>query len=88
MQEHSNSQIYNVGSSEATSVKELIELIIALHKGKKFKVLNIGGHEGDQFGSVADISKILTLGWKPEVCLKDGLNKMFEYAKEVMCGLK
>ncbi|TQR43183.1 hypothetical protein DMB95_01435 [Campylobacter sp. MIT 12-8780] len=88
MQEHSNSQIYNVGSSEATSVKELIELIIALHKGKKFKILNIGGHEGDQFGSVADISKILTLGWKPEVCLKDGLSKMFEYAKEVMCGLK
>lgn len=88
MQEYSNSQIYNVGSSEATSVKELIELIIALHKGKKFKVLNIGGHEGDQFGSVADISKILALGWKPEVCLKDGLNKMLEYAKEVMCGLK
>lgn len=85
MQEHSNSQIYNVGSAEATSVKELIDLIIALHKGKKFKVLNIGGHEGDQFGSVADISKLLALGWKPEVGLKDGLNKMFEYAKEVMC---
>ena len=79
-------QIYNVGSGKATTVKEIINLIIELNDKPKnqFRIINIGSHEGDQFGSIADISKLKKLGWIPKMDLKSGLEKMYIYAKEIL----
>lgn len=79
-----DSQIYNVGSGISTTVKELIDLIISLsgRPENQFRIVNVGSHEGDQFGSVANISKLNNLGWTAKVNLKDGLKHMYEYAKE------
>lgn len=79
-------QVYNVGSEEATTVKELIDLIIEVNDKRKsqFKITNIGSHEGDQFGSKADAIKLKSLGWKPKTNLKYGLEKMHIYAKDVL----
>jgi UDP-glucose 4-epimerase len=79
-------QVYNVGSEKATTVKELIDLIIEVNDKPKnqFKVINVGSHEGDQFGSKADATKLKSLGWTPKTDLKDGLEKMYIYAKDVI----
>ncbi|MFC3867540.1 Rossmann-fold NAD(P)-binding domain-containing protein [Helicobacter equorum] len=77
-----DSQTYNVGSATATRVDELIEYILSLCPKPRtdFCITNIGGHEGDTFGSLAEIKKICALGWNPRVSLKDGLQNMYKYA--------
>jgi len=81
-----NSQVFNVGSGVATTVKELIDIILEVNdkKNEDFVVENIGSHEGDQFGSVSDSSQLLALGWKPKTTLLEGIENMYDYAKRVM----
>lgn len=57
-------QVYNVGSEEATTVKELIDLIIEVNDKSKsqFKITNIGSHEGDQFGYKSKCNKTKKFG--------------------------
>ncbi|MGI0440267.1 NAD-dependent epimerase/dehydratase family protein [Helicobacter himalayensis] len=80
----SDFQTYNVGSNTATSVQELLALIANLQPHKHFDIQNIGTHEGDQFGCVADITKIQELGWIPKISLNVGLERMFIYAKQAL----
>jgi UDP-glucose 4-epimerase len=81
-----NSQVFNVGSGVATTVKDLIDIILEVNdkKNEDFIVENIGSHEGDQFGSISDSSKLLALGWKPKVNVIEGMKNMYDYAKRVM----
>jgi len=73
--------VYNVGTGIKTTVKELIE-IIAQTKGEKLKTELLGSHDGDQFGTFADYSKLANTGWKPEVKLQDGILEMYRWALE------
>lgn len=84
--EYTDGKVYNVGSGIKTTVRELIELILSINDRPKkdFKIIDIGSHEGDQFGSIADNSNILALGWKPKVDLAKGLFCTYKYAKEVL----
>ncbi len=79
-------QTFNVGSEKATSVAQLIDEIIAINDKPNdlFEVLNIGAHEGDQFGTVSNCEKLKKLGWKNTTHLKEGLLQMYLYAKRVM----
>jgi len=79
-----DSQVYNVGSARATRVRELIECILSLCHRESLEVCNVGGHEGDTFGSLADITKLQSLGWSPKVSLTEGLSKMYAYARGVL----
>ncbi|WP_428737605.1 NAD-dependent epimerase/dehydratase family protein [Sulfurimonas sp.] len=86
LDDDTNSKIYNVGSEKATTVKELIDMIIKVNDTAEtdFKVINIGAHEGDQFGSIADVEKLKTLGWNPKTDINEGISYMYKYAKEVL----
>jgi len=86
MDENLNSQVFNVGSGKATTVRELIDLIIDINDkpNDSFEIINIGSHEGDQFGSISDSSKLLSLGWNPKVKIEDGMKNMYDYAKKVI----
>ena len=86
LEDRTDSQIYNVGSARATRVDELIECILSLcpKPRESFEVCNIGGHEGDTFGSLADITKLKSLGWSPKVPLTEGLERMYQYARGVL----
>jgi UDP-glucose 4-epimerase len=77
-------KVFNIGSGTKTTVKELIDTIIDINEkpNDAFTVYNIGEHEGDQFGTVADISNITNFGWEPEVNMYDGLVNMYRYARE------
>ncbi len=76
-------EIFNVGSSNAISVKDLAEIIPStiskLNKPEiKFTsyAVNIGNRPGQVFRHESDSSKIeRTLGWKPEISFEDGIER-------------
>lgn len=76
-----NNEIYNVGSGLSVTVDKLIKLII-LSIGKDYSMFSIRtleSHDGDQFGSLANIDKLLKLGWTAKTNLYDGLIKFNDY---------
>jgi UDP-glucose 4-epimerase len=77
-------QIFNLGSSEYISLKELAEKLISIHKEGSFSLVPFPPERkkidvGDYYG---DFSKIrATLGWEPVTVLEDGLTRTLEYYK-------
>ena len=71
---NNNDNIFNVGSGKSTKVFELIQIIFRL-LGLKPKIIEQKGHEGDTFGTFANINKIKKLGWKPKTSLIVGIKK-------------
>jgi UDP-glucose 4-epimerase len=78
----SNGQVFNVGGSEAISLKKLVELMIAIAGTGRYrfvawppekKAIDIGDFH-------ADSSLIArTLGWRPSTTLTDGLRRTIEF---------
>ena len=69
---------YNIGSGEKISMKKLVK-IIGQATGIKPKIKTINIKE-DTYSLVADISKIKSIGYKPKVFIKEGVNQL---AKEL-----
>lgn len=77
-----NGQVYNLGSPEPISLKELANMITALSgKGswtlqpwpEERKAIDIGSYYGDFSKAMAE------LGWQPTVGLRDGLERTLAY---------
>lgn len=78
MNEYEDKQFLNIGTGEGITIKELA-----------FLIKEVVGYEGDLFFDVnmpdgmpkkiLDISKILGIGWKPEIGLKEGLKKTYKF---------
>ena len=63
-------EIFNVGSGENISVKQLADMISPAQA-------NVEGRKGDSAATLADISKIKTaLGWSPEISFAQGLKEL------------
>jgi UDP-glucuronate 4-epimerase len=79
---HKGFEIYNLGESQTTSLKELIGLIEdAL--GKKAKIERLEPQPGDVSVTYADITKARRiLGYQPKVNIKEGLKQFVEWYKE------
>ena len=77
--------VYNLGSGNPISLKELVELMIDLNGSGSYKVIPFPEDRkkidiGDFY---SDFSKIKRdLGWKPDISLKEGLIKTFSYFKK------
>ena len=71
--------IYNLGSGESVSIREVVEKILILTDSQaKIKVVN-KERRGEVVDTVADISKIKNdLHWQPKVLIDDGLKLMLE----------
>jgi UDP-glucose 4-epimerase len=68
-------EVFNVGSGESLSVKELADMISP-------NQIHTEARKGDAAATLADISKIRArLGWSPSVCFKDGLKELITLAK-------
>jgi len=65
--------IYNVGSGKETTLDEIVKIIEKL-TGKKAKI-KYGKPLHEIERSVADITKIKKLGWKPKTSLEEGIKK-------------
>jgi nucleoside-diphosphate-sugar epimerase len=63
-------EIFNVGSGENISVKELADMISPAQ-------IHIEGRKGDSTATLADISRIKTaLGWSPNISFAEGLQEL------------
>ena len=75
-------KVFNLGSDEVISLKELAKLLCSLHGGGKYEIVPFPAERkaidiGDYY---SDFSGIRTaLGWEPEVGLKNGLVGTLEY---------
>ena len=70
-----NGLIINVGSGMNLTNEEVVGTMILL-TGKDLSIQRTG--EGNPLW-VADSSKIRSLGWKPKVCLYDGLKNVYQF---------
>lgn len=78
-------RVYNVGSGRKTTVREAVrEILKALGEDPdRYPVASGAPTPADQFGVVADISRIRSeLGWRPKIGLAEGLRRMAAWAKE------
>lgn len=63
-------EIFNVGSGQSISVKELADMI-SPHQ------VHVEGRKGDSAATLADISRIKAqLGWSPEISFAEGLKEL------------
>lgn len=74
-------QVYNVGSAEQLSIKDLAELMSKIY-GSRLKVKYEIRPAHDHQARVPSLEKIKRLGWKPKTSLEKGLQKTFHFLKE------
>jgi nucleoside-diphosphate-sugar epimerase len=78
-------KIFNLGSEEVVSLKQLAELLIDVAKMGQFKIIKFPAERkridiGDYYSDYQLISQ--TLGWKPKTSLREGLEKTIAYYKQ------
>ena len=77
-------EAFNVGGGIANSLS-LLELFSLLEEvsGVQLQYTALAPRESDQRFFVADISKVSkTIGWKPEISSKDGVERMFKWVSQ------
>lgn len=76
--------VYNLGTSKATAVRELLKTLIeVMGLDKNHPIKELSGSAFDQFGLTANISLAeKELHWKPKMDLYNGLSKMITWAKK------
>lgn len=78
-----DNKVFNLGSGENFSVKEIYEMIAGL-LGSDIKPVYKNDLPGEAFQNLADITEAKKLGWSPKVSLKDGLNRSIDFIKSEM----
>ena len=70
--------VYNVGSGQSVSIKELVEKIIEMTGSEAKVTLATKMRQGEVMETMADISKLKReWNWQPKVFINDGLRLMF-----------
>ena len=70
--------VYNVAQGGETSLMDMIHIYEKV-AGKKLKIKQMPARKGDINKSVADISKIKSIGFEPDWPLERGLKAYWEY---------
>jgi len=82
LSEATNGQVYNLGSPEHISLKELADTMICIHGQGKYEIIPFPGDRkvidiGDYYG---DFEKIKSaLNWSPVTAIEDGLARTLKY---------
>ncbi len=78
--------VYNIGTGKETSVNEIVDMVRAV-VGKDVEVVYEDPRPGEVRRIYLDVSKAEEeLGFKPEVGLKEGIRRTFEWLKERASG--
>lgn len=75
-------EVFNVGGGTRIGVNELIRTIEDA-TGRKAIVRYIEKQKGDVNDTLADVSKIGELGWKPEVGIRKGVERFVQWYKKL-----
>ena len=83
--EAANGGIFNLGSSEVISLRELAELVVGLGHGGTFEIVPFPSERvaidiGDYYSDFSLIRQ--ELGWQPKVGLREGLQRTVAYYQE------
>jgi UDP-glucose 4-epimerase len=83
--EAANGRVFNLGSTEVISLRELAEFLVGLGRGSTFEVVPFPSERaaidiGDYYGDFSLIRR--ELGWQPKVGLREGLQRTVAYYKE------
>ena len=83
--ERAYGNFYNLGGTEIKSLKDLVELMIDINNGGKYRIVPFPEDRkiidiGDVYSDYTKIKK--DLGWSPVVYLAEGLEKTFKYYKQ------
>lgn len=82
LQRHQGYEIYNLGESQTTSLKELIRMIEG-SLGKKAKIQMLEPQPGDVSITYADITKAKRLlNYQPKIEMGEGIKRFVEWYKE------
>jgi len=78
-------KVYNLGSSEVISVKDVAQLLIDLGYGGSYQIVAFPDDRkaidiGDYYGDFSAISR--DIGWQPEVSLRQGLHRTVAYYRQ------
>lgn len=73
--------VYNLGSGENYSVREIFDRIAAL-LGVSVEPIFAPDQPGEAQENLADISAVCSLGWSPRVSLDEGLERSIEFIRE------
>jgi UDP-glucose 4-epimerase len=80
-----NGQVYNLGGQEPVSLLQIVEMLLELCPEASYRLVPFPPEKkridiGDYYG---DYSKIrATLGWEPQVSLKEGLSRTIDYYRK------
>ena len=72
----SNNKIYNLGSGQGRTIKQLIDMLTFEfgYKPGEYPIIIENGTPGDPFCTLADLSKIkLDLNWEPKISPEEGI---------------
>ncbi|CAK0763297.1 NAD-dependent epimerase/dehydratase family protein [Gammaproteobacteria bacterium] len=80
--ERDNGQVFNLGSSEIISLRQLAELLVELHDGGTFEIHQFPDERkkidiGNYYSDFSLINK--RLNWQPRVTLREGLQHTLDY---------
>lgn len=82
--EHGSEDVYNIANGEETRIDQVGSLLLSA-MGESPSRLSFNGvnKEGDPLNWKADISKIKSLGYKPEVLLEMGISQYVSWVKSL-----
>jgi UDP-glucose 4-epimerase len=83
--EEARGQVFNLGGSEAVSLRELAGLVVEANGGGEWRLVPFPEERkvidiGDYFADFAKISA--ALGWQPRVGLREGLERSLAFYRE------
>jgi GDP-L-fucose synthase len=81
MDRYDDEEIINVGTGEDITIKELAEMIVDVTGYKNEYEWDTSKPNGT-LRKVLDVDKMKSLGWEPEIELKEGLESTYEWYKQ------
>jgi len=85
MSDNAKGKIFNLGGAEPISLKELVELMIEVNGSGAYGLVPFPEERkkidiGDFYSNYKKIAD--ELGWKPNILLREGLKRTFEYYRQ------
>ena len=87
MERYDSEEIINIGTGEDVTIKELAEMIVEVTGYKNDYEWDTSKPNGTP-RKVLNVDKVKSLGWKPKISLREGLESTYEWMKNNRSNLR